>query len=64
MTDDELFTRLLYYGVVQLRLSQDEVWLTPFGLLLDLWTCHKQFLGIEKPKIEHFIDEVIPFGLD
>ncbi len=35
----------------------------PFGLLLDLWTCHKQFLGIEKPHVEHFIDEVIPMGI-
>ncbi len=47
-----------------MHLSQDEVWLTPFGLLLDLWTCHKQFLGIEKPKVEYFIDEVIPAWLD
>ena len=63
MTDEELFTRLLYYGTVQLHLSMEEVWLTPFGLLLDLWTCHKQFLGIEKPRVVHFIDEVIPIGI-
>jgi len=32
----------------------------PLGQLLDLWTCHKQFLGVEKPKKEYSIDEVIP----
>lgn len=32
----------------------------PFGLLLDLWECHKQYNGISKPKVEHFIDDVIP----
>lgn len=35
----------------------------PFGLLLDLWECHKQFKGISKPKIEVFIDDVIPNGI-
>ncbi len=34
-----------------------------FGLLLDLRICHKQFLGFEKPLVEHFIDDVIPAGL-
>jgi hypothetical protein len=24
-----------------------------FGLLLDLWECHKQFEGVSKPKIEN-----------
>jgi hypothetical protein len=57
-----LFTRLLYYGVVHLHLSQDEVWLMPFGLLLDLWECHRQFNGISKPKVERFIDDIIPEG--
>jgi hypothetical protein len=28
----------------------DEVWLTPFGLLLDLWECHKQYNGMARPK--------------
>jgi hypothetical protein len=58
-----LFTRLLYYGLAHLHLTQDEVWLMPFGLLLDLWECHKQFEGISKPKIEIFIDDVIPEGI-
>ncbi len=30
----------------------------PFGFLLDLWECHKQFMGISKSKREADIDEV------
>lgn len=63
VTDDELFTRLLYYGLAHLDLSQDEVWLMPFGLLLDLWECHRQYNGIAKPKRDLTIDDVIPFGV-
>lgn len=63
MTDEELFTRLLYYGLAHLNLTQDEVWLMPFGLLLDLWECHKQWNGQAKPKREVFIDDVIPCGI-
>lgn len=63
MSDDELFTRLLYYGTVQLGRSEDETWLMPLGLLMDLWECHKQFLGISKPKLELTIDDVIPYGI-
>jgi hypothetical protein len=58
-----LFTRLLYYGTVQLRRGEEETWLTPFGLLMDLWECHKQFLGLAKPKRELTIDDVIPYGI-
>ena len=35
----------------------------PFGLLLDLWECHKQFLGLARPKREMFIDDTIPPGI-
>ena len=49
--------------MAQLHLSIDEVWLTPFGLLLDLWECHKQYHGLAKPKREMFIDDIIPFGI-
>ncbi len=35
----------------------------PFGLLLDLWECHRQYNGIAKPKREITIDDVIPFGV-
>lgn len=63
MSDDELFTRLLYYGTVQLGRSEDETWLMPLGLLMDLWECHKQFLGLSKPKLELTIDDVIPYGI-
>ena len=35
----------------------------PFGLLLDLWECHKQYNGISKPKLHLTIDDVIPYGI-
>nr|DAL71633.1 MAG TPA: hypothetical protein [Caudoviricetes sp.] len=35
----------------------------PFGFLMDLWECHKQFMGISKPKHEADIDEVVPMGI-
>ena len=63
MSDDELFTRLLYYGIAHLHLTEDEVWLMPFGLLLDLWECHKQYNGLAKPVREYFIDDIIPVGI-
>ena len=31
--------------------------------LMDLWECHKQFIGISKPKREANIDEVVPVGI-
>jgi hypothetical protein len=58
-----MFTRLYYYGTVQMRMGADEFWLMPFGAFLDLWACHKQFLGLEKPVREMFIDEIIPDGI-
>ena len=53
----------MYYGVAQLHLSMDETMLTPFGLLMDPWECHKQFMGISKPRRELTIDDVIPYGI-
>ena len=49
--------------MAHLHLTQEEVWLMPFGLLLDLWECHKQYNGLAKPKREHFIDDIIPEGI-
>ena len=60
MSDAESFTRLMYYGTVQMRMSADDFWLCPLGLFLDLWACHKQFLGIEKAGRELSIDEIVP----
>ena len=57
-TDEELFTRLFYYGTAQLHLPSEEV-----CFLLDLWECHRQFLGMAKPKREVYIDEIIPIGI-
>ena len=58
-----MFTRLLYFGIAQLHLTQDEVWTMPFGLLLDLFEGHKQYNGLAEPKREHFIDDIIPDGI-
>jgi len=58
-----LFTRLFYYGRVQMGMSEEEFWLMPIGLFLDLWACHKQFLGLEKPKRHYTIDDVIPYDV-
>ena len=63
MNDEELFARLLYYGVTQLRRPEAEVWLLPIGELLDQWEIHKQFSGIAKPKRELYIDDIIPDGI-
>ena len=58
MSDPELFTRLYYYGTVHLRMEPEAFWLTPVGLFLDLWACHKQYLGQEKPP--QTVDDIIP----
>ncbi|WP_460056441.1 hypothetical protein [Pseudolactococcus yaeyamensis] len=46
-----------------MRMSSDDFWTCPLGLFLDLWECHKQYVGISEPKIELFIDDVIPNGI-
>lgn len=35
----------------------------PFGLLLDLVECYKQYHGFAKPRREVFIDDIIPDGI-
>ena len=32
----------------------------PIGLFMDLWCCHKQWLGLEKVAREQTIDDVVP----
>ena len=53
----------MYFGRVQMGLSADEFWFMPIGLFLDLWTCHKQYVGIEKPKKNLTIDDIIPLDV-
>ncbi|EEU15811.1 TPA: hypothetical protein L0X63_002192 [Enterococcus faecalis] len=48
---------------MQMGMTPDDFWFCPLGLFLDLWECHKQFAGISKPKVEMFIDDVIPSGI-
>ena len=59
----ELYARLLYFSMRHLHLSEGEFWLMPFGLLMDLWECHRQELGISRPRREANIDDVIPEGI-
>ncbi len=44
-------------------MGAEAFWLMPIGLFLDLWACHKQFLGMEKPKRTFSIDDIIPPGI-
>lgn len=63
--DEEMLDRLIYYGVTQLKRTEDEIWniANAFGDLLDQWEIHKQFIGLTKPKNELSIDDVIPYGI-
>ena len=64
MSDEATFTRLLYYGTVQMCMGAEDFWLCPLGLFMDLWECHKQWHGLAKPKVELFIDDILPGNLD
>jgi hypothetical protein len=44
-------------------MSKEDFWLMPLGLFLDLRECHKQYVGIAKPKVERFIDDVLSEGI-
>ena len=46
-----------------MTMNAEDFWLCPLGLFMDLWECHKQFLGVAKPKMEIDIDDVIPDGI-
>ena len=63
VSDEELFARLIYYGVTQLKRHEPDVWLMPLGGLMDQIEIDKQFNGLIKPKSEVFIDEVLPQGI-
>ena len=63
MSDEETFTRLLFYGVTLLGRSEREVWLMPLGALLDQWEVYRQFHGLARAKTEYFIEGVIPMGI-
>lgn len=44
-------------------MGTEDFWLMPIGLFLDLWACHKQFIGMEKPKRMLTIDDIIPTSI-
>ena len=60
MSNEAIFTRLLYFGTVLMGMRPQEFWLMPIGLFLDLWACHRQWLGLEKPKQTATVDSIIP----
>jgi hypothetical protein len=60
VSDDELFARLYYFGTIQMGMSEERFWFMPIGEFLDLWACHKQFLGMEKAHRELSVDDIIP----
>jgi hypothetical protein len=41
-------------------MEPERFWFMPLGLFLDLWACHKQWLGIEMPDEYTDIDSIIP----
>lgn len=47
-------------GVTQLGRPEREVWLMPYGHLMDQIACHLIWNGLATPKREHYIDEVMP----
>lgn len=63
MSDEELFARLIFYGVSLLHRSETETWLMPIGHLLDQWEIYKQFNGLATANRAYGIDEIIPFGV-
>jgi len=63
VTDAETFTRLYHSGRFVMGMQPEEFWLMPIGLFLDLWACHKQWLGIEKPARAQSVDDIIPAGI-
>ena len=63
VSDEETFTRLLFYGVTLLGRPEREVWLIPLGALLDQWEVYQQFHGLAKAKTETYIDDLILFGI-
>jgi hypothetical protein len=41
-------------------MTPDTFWNISIGLFLDLWACHQQYIGREKPYKALSIDDVIP----
>jgi hypothetical protein len=49
---------MYYHSIVTMGMRPDDYWNMPIGLFLDLWTCHRQYLGYDKPKRYVDIDEI------
>lgn len=50
VSEEALFTRIIYYGTVQLNRREEEVWLMPIGYLMDLWNAISSLLGLPSLK--------------
>lgn len=61
--ETEVFTRRYYYGTVPIGMSAEKFWLMLICLFLDLWACHKRFIGIEKPIKTRTNDDIILPGI-
>jgi hypothetical protein len=46
-----------------MNMDADTFWNMPIGLFMDLWACHRQFLGAEKPYKALTINDAIPEGV-
>jgi hypothetical protein len=46
VNDEELFTRLFYFGTIQMDMGEKRFRLLPIGAFLDLWACHKAVAGV------------------
>jgi hypothetical protein len=44
-------------------MAPEAFWLMPMGLFMDLWACHRQYLGLEETHREITVDDVIPVDL-
>ncbi len=55
----ERFARLLFWGRTLLGMSEDDVWMEPFGDLLDQIEIYRQFHGMAKNKEVYYIDEIL-----
>lgn len=64
MNDAELFTRLFYYGTAQLHLASEEVWLMPFGFLMDLWSAISSLWALLNLSVKRILTRLCLWGFD
>lgn len=55
----ERFARLLFWGRTLLGMPETDVWMEPYGDLIDQIEIYRQYHGMEKTKEIHYIDEIL-----